>query len=170
MNTATEYSHYKSGVANSYSIKDFASELIQVLPKSPKAFTYMLKLAFQNTFPFTEDDIHSLIDVIAENIPTDKLQQSLSDINCSEVVSITRPPLIATELNRCLDAYGIGIALLLARHKYGDLSDTNPDQVKLSHEAIYNGSGIFTTEYTTQGYQVKVTTDISIGLPILELL
>lgn len=169
MNTATEYSHYKSGVANSYSSKDFASELIQVLPRSPKAFTYMLKLAFQYTFPFTEDDIHTLIDDIAETIPTDKLQQLLSDVDCTEVVNITKPPLIATELNRCLDAYGIGIAFLLARHKYGDLSDTNPEQVINSQEALSEESGIFITEYTIQGFQVKVTTDLSTGLPVIEL-
>ncbi len=125
MNTATEYGHYKSGVANSYSSREFANELKEILPKSPKAFTYMLKLAFQNTFPFTEDEIHSVIDDIAVSIPTTKLQELLGDTDAAETVNITKPPLIATELHSYLDVHGIGIAMLLARHKYGDLSETD---------------------------------------------
>lgn len=170
MNTATEYGHYKSGVANSYSSREFANELKEILPKSPKAFTYMLKLAFQNTFPFTEDEIHSVIDDIAVSIPTTKLQELLGDTDAAETVNITKPPLIATELHSYLDVYGIGIAMLLARHKYGDLSETDRNQAAESESVISKQTGIFITEYSMQGYVVKISTDLSLGAPIIELI
>lgn len=60
--------------------------------------------------------------------------------------------------------------MLLARHKYGDLSETDRNQAAESESVISKQTGIFITEYSMQGYVVKISTDLSLGAPIIELI
>ncbi|EOR7867366.1 hypothetical protein FYL99_RS20045 [Escherichia coli] len=148
----------KTVTRKNYKIDDFTRDMILLLPKSPKSFVHILTMALSDVFQFTESEVHSSIDTMTKAITEDVLKAQLSNITSTPVVELSQRPEIKPEVLEFLNNNDVHIAMILARHLYGDLSETNNEQKKLSEAALESSSGSYVTHFKYQARSVSVET------------
>ncbi|PXW50344.1 hypothetical protein DFO55_12415 [Grimontella sp. AG753] len=134
------------------------SELVNILYSSPKSFVYLLKLAFGNAFGLTSTDVQRIIDGITSAVGPGDLQKYLVDIENVPEVEIKSRPVISANALKHLENDDFQLAALLARHQYGDMSETAAEQVDLSQAAVQCGYGVYITNYKLGNAHVMVST------------
>ncbi|EPM9499465.1 hypothetical protein ACTT7V_003245 [Escherichia coli] len=144
-------------------------ELLTILDSSPKAFVYILKLACSNAFNLSEEDAFRIIDDLSERVPQSELELALGSIDNSTLIELKKRPEISTDVIQVLDEDGFQLAALLARHTYGDMSETSDDQALLNDIAVKTGSGTYVTSYKQGDFHIRVSTNLPSYQTILEL-
>lgn len=134
--------------------------LVNILSTSPKSFVYILKLAFGNAFKLTIEDANRIVDGITEKVNPDVLSQCLKNVDDEAVLTLRKRPVISRAAMACLDDDGFELAVLLARHSYGDMNGTSNEQRVRSDAAIKNGRGDYVTCYILGDVNIKVTTKL----------
>ena len=148
----------KTVTRKNYIIDDFTQDMILLLPKSPKSFVHILTMALSDVFQFTESEVHTSIDTIAKAVTEDVLKEHLNDVTSTPVVELSRRPEIKPEVLELMDNNDVHVAMILARHLFGDLSETNSEQKKLSEAALKSGRGSYVTYFKYQARSVCVET------------
>lgn len=169
LNVASECVNHTPFTDSSYTLGDFAEELIRILPKAPEAFSHLLTLALDSRFGTDSEDVHSMINYIAESVGESKLKGVLSDIDCNNRLMISQTPILDDNVKTILDDSGMQLAILLSRHMYLDLSETDSAIAASSKKAIQTGSGAFKTAFMLSGCQVVISTDMASGVPNIGL-
>lgn len=148
----------KTITRKNYIIDDFTQDMILLLPKSPKSFVHILTMALSDVFQFTESEVHSSINYIAKEVTEDVLKAHLSNVTPTAVVELSKQPEIKPEVLELMNNNDVHVAMILARHLFGDLSETNREQKKLSETALKSGSGRYITHFNYQSRSVCVET------------
>ncbi|EJO8074340.1 hypothetical protein NUM25_003844 [Salmonella enterica] len=143
-----------------YIIDDFTQDMILLLPKSPKSFLHVMTLAVSEAFQFTENEIHAAIQKISTVVTEDVLSKQLENITRSPVVELTRRPNIDPDVLTSLNDNDVHIAMILARHLYGDLSETNSATRIESQNALTTGVGKYVTHFIYQAHSIRVETTL----------
>lgn len=144
-----------------YPLIDFAQKLIDILPHSPRAFTHLLKVAFSNRVNLDEEDVHQMIDYISRHVGQDELEDHLANIESGHQLKLNCTPTISSDVMAILDADGVILSILLARHMHCDMSETNDSQKCASEQVLKDGQGIFKTSYKVHEQTVIVATDLA---------
>ncbi|EJL7720571.1 hypothetical protein ACNJ8R_004152 [Cronobacter sakazakii] len=169
-NNATQDIEYKTVVPGYYTLGDFADELINILSRSPEAFVHLLRLSLSKRFGDSEADVHAMIGYIANAVGEDELKKQLATADLSIALPVTERPEVSPDVMRLIDPDGLRLAVILARHMYCDLSETNMQQKKTSEAVLRAGQGAFVTSFHIDGKVVQVTTQLPSARPYIELL
>lgn len=153
-----EVQECKTVPRKNYIIDDFTQDMILLLPKSPKSFLHIMTLAVSEVFKFSEKEIHTAIERISSHLTEDVLNKYLANVARTPVVELSGRPAISPDVLRSLNDNDVHIAMILARHLYGDLSETKLEQRKLSEDALSSGNGKYVTHFVYQNYSVSVET------------
>lgn len=156
-----EVSNCKSVGKREYSIDDFTQDMILLLPKSPKSFIHILKMAFGRSFSFTEYEIHSSINEISVEVTAKVLEGYLANVNPIPVIALKSRPEIDTDVMEVLNDNDVHIAMLIARHLYGDFTETVDEHRELSERALRTGRGTYKTTFNYLSRSVCIETSLA---------
>lgn len=169
LNVASECINYTPINKSSYTLADFAEELIRILPGSPLAFTKMLSLALSGRFGTDIDDVYSMINYIAETVGKLELEKAFQHTSSEKGLTLSQTPVISDAVMPFLDDTGMQLAILLSRHVYADLSETDAGTAAISKQALLTGTGTFTTSYAVGCNRVRIKTDMTTRVANIDL-
>ncbi|WP_303745441.1 hypothetical protein [Enterobacter hormaechei] len=152
-----------------YTLGDFAEELIRILPKSPDAFTRLVSLVLNGRFGTEVEDAQSMIGYIAESVGEHALKEAFAAPGSTDVLTFSQTPVIDEEMMHLLDDAGMQLAILLTRHMYGDLSETDALTAATSKKAMLTRTGSFKTSYLVGDNLVTLSTDMNSRIPQISL-
>lgn len=150
----------KTVTKKNYIIDDFTNDMILLLPKSPKSFVHLLTMALSNAFKFTESEIHASINTIAQVVTEDALNKYLENVKPTPVIALSKRPEIKPEVLDILEHNEVRIAMILTRHLFGDLSETNSDQRKQSEATLISRQGNYITRFSYNNHSIVVETQL----------
>ncbi|TGB52858.1 hypothetical protein CRT22_23920 [Escherichia sp. E5028] len=153
-----EVNKCKTVTQKNYIIDDFTNDMILLLPKSPKSFVHILTMALSNVFKFTESEIHASINTIAQAVTQDALNKHLANVKPIPVIDISKRPDIKPEVLDILEHNEVRVAMILVRHLFGDFSETNSEQRKLSEATLISRQGNFITRFRYNNHSFVVQT------------
>lgn len=144
-------------------------QLVNILYSSPKAFVYILKLACSNAFNLSDKDVHCIINDVTERVEAAELKLLLDNVDDSAMIELKHRPEVSSEVMDLIEDDGFQLAVLLARHVYGDMSETNHDTILQNEDAVKIGSGIFATSFNLGDICVRVSTQLPSYKTAIEL-
>lgn len=144
-------------------------QLVNILYSSPKAFVYILKLACSNAFNLSDQDVHCIINAVTKRVEPAELEQLLENVDDSALIELKQRPDISSDVMAHIEDDGFQLAVLLARHVYGDMSETSADTAMLNEVAIKSGSGIYATSFNMGDISVRVSTQLPLYKSVIEL-
>jgi len=169
LNVASKCINYTPINKSSYTLVDFAEELIRILPGSPMAFTQMLSLALSGRFGADMDDVYSMINYIADTVGKHELEKAFEQTGSKKGLALSQTPVISEAVMPFLDETGMQLAIMLSRHVYADLSETDAGTASISKQALLSGTGFFVTSFAVGCSRVTITTDMTTRIPALDL-
>lgn len=135
-------------------------ELVNIFKTSPETFVYMLKLTLSNAFNLSENEGHKIIHETAREIGEETLRNVLKGIDGKKVMVLKYRPKISESALSTFSGDGFELAMVLARHSYGDMSETPSEQAAHSNRSIQDGCGIYSTTYKLGDVVIQVSTEL----------
>lgn len=144
-------------------------QLVNILYSSPKAFVYILKLACSNAFNLSDQDVHCIINDVTARVDPAELELLLGSIEDNALIELKHRPDVSSDVMAHIEDDGFQLAVLLARHVYGDMSETNRDTALRNEVTVKTGSGIYATSFNLGDVCVRVSTQLPSYKSAIEL-
>ena len=169
LNDTTEFVKYSKHQRTIDRQNYITDHLVNILYSSPKAFVYILKLACSDAFNLTENDVHRIINNVTKRVEPAELELLLQNVDDSATIELKHRPEVSSEVMALIEDDGFQLAVLLARHVYGDMSETNRDTALRNEVTVKTGAGIYATSFNIGDNCVLVTTQLPSYQSAIEL-